>query len=152
MTVDIVKFQPEHARALTVVANHGEAYTPDWSEATAMLASRAQQPSYTFIANGEVLAVCGIIPIHRARAAVWAAIGQRVIDSSPATVAREARKIIKRMHAEGYTRLEAEIPAEWYVNLRFADWLGFKLEGLLQKAWPDGTDAYMMARCDNATD
>jgi len=148
--VKIRDFQPTDALSLKQVANHGEEFAPRWEEAFSLLEQRSQYPAWTITdETGVVLAVCGVWPIHSERGAVWAAIGADVVRDHPATVARVGRLIVRMMQEE-FPRIEAEIPVDWIVNARYAQWLGFEYEGVMKRSWVDGSDTYMLARVDYA--
>jgi hypothetical protein len=57
-----------------------------------------------------------------------------------------AHKLIEWMDSKQFKRIEITVDRGWAPGMRWADMLGFKLEGVMHSYYPHGGDAYLYAR------
>ena len=102
--------------------------------------------AYTLVDGEEVLAVGGA---H----IMWFGVGELWVLVSPeakrraAPFARYTKGVIDSILQEHkLRRMQASIHVEDQPAIRFAEWLGFKNEGVMRKYGVEGDDYYRMAR------
>lgn len=144
MNVEIRNYRAQDALDIVAtVANHDGVSFEGFEEHAR---KHEKYPAYTVVIDGTVAAVAGVLPFWAKRGEAWAMIRHDVIERYPITVAKYARQIVSLfIDRHGFDRLEAPIPEGAYVNLRFAQWLGFSTEGIMRKAGPNGENVYMTA-------
>jgi len=57
-----------------------------------------------------------------------------------------AHKLIEWMDSKQFKRVEITVERGWAPGMRWADMLGFHLEGIMHSYYPSGGDAYLYAR------
>ena len=92
------------------------------------------------------LGVVGAWPAWNGVAIVWALLTDEIIDR-PLSLCKGAHRwmdyIVKR---ENIHRLQTLVQPEHDAAQRWAHWLGFQREGLMERASPQGTDLWLYAR------
>jgi len=101
--------------------------------------------------DDELLACAGCHILWEGVAEGWIIMAKNGY-GSPKTVARYTGKLFETiMNDNDLWRMQASVSVNDTRALRFADWLGFKDEGLMEKFGPDGGDYRRLARlrCQN---
>jgi hypothetical protein len=150
--LDFMPLTPEVARLLTATAEPG-LVLPAGVEAWAAAAARA--PDLNFVASatfglhaGRIVAAGGVIPDYLPRATAWFMIDPSLPDRALVAARRKARDVIASAHAQGCRRIEAQVHERFPAGCRFAEKLGFELEGHSPCWLPDGSGVFTFARLD----
>lgn len=92
------------------------------------------------------LGVLGAWPAWSGVAVVWAVLTDELL-ARPMTLCKGARHWIDYVvDREGIRRLQTTIEPGHDAALRWARWLGFEREGLMERASPQGGDLWLYAR------
>ena len=138
----IIKFIPEHAKE-SVVENKLSFGTQspdhDWEH---HMERAALHDAWTGIENGHIIAAAGFIPMWDGVAECWF-IGSDRIQTRIKSVVKTTKDIMSKAP---YARMHANVKADWMQAIRFAEFLGFKKEGLMKKFGPEGADYIVMGR------
>lgn len=114
--------------------------TQAWAE---LKASRG--PAVTAVSRGRVVACGGLEILWEGMAEGWCLFADD-LDGNALSISRKVLEIMQEWIKEHkLVRIQAPMRADFKMGLRFAEWLGFKKEGVLQKYHPDGSDAIMYA-------
>ena len=102
--------------------------------------------AYTLLDNNVPICSGGIIPTWLGNAQGWVISSKRIFRNKV-----KASRLIKERTDLLCTnnkiwRLQTAVKADFKVGFRFAQFLGFKNEGLMKAYGPDKTDYYRMAR------
>ena len=102
--------------------------------------------SFTLLHNNNPVCSGGIVPLWNGVAEGWVISSKRIYKER----IRASRLIRKRTDllcaANKIWRLQTAVKSNFKTGLRFAEFLGFKNEGLMKAYGPDKTDYYRMAR------
>ena len=102
--------------------------------------------SFTLLCNSECVCSGGIVPLWSGVAEGWVISSKRIYENR----IKASRLIKKRTDllcaANKIWRLQTAVKSNFKTGLRFAEFLGFKNEGLMKAYGPDKTDYYRMAR------
>ena len=102
--------------------------------------------SFTLLHNNNPLCSGGIVPLWNGVAEGWVISSKRIFKNR----IKASRLIKKRTDllcaANKIWRLQTAVKSNFKTGLRFAEFLGFKNEGLMKAYGPDKTDYYRMAR------
>ena len=102
--------------------------------------------AYTLLDNNVPICSGGIVPLWTGVAEGWVISSKRIYKER----IRASRLIRKRTDilcaANKIWRLQTAVKSNFKTGLRFAEFLGFKNEGLMKAFGPDKTDYYRMAR------
>ena len=102
--------------------------------------------SFTLLHNNFPVCSGGIVPLWTGVAEGWVISSKRIFK----TRIKASRLIKKRTDllcaANKIWRLQTAVKSNFKTGLRFAEFLGFKNEGLMKAYGPDKTDYYRMAR------
>jgi hypothetical protein len=102
--------------------------------------------SFTLLHDNIPLCSGGIIPLWNGVAEGWVISSKRIFKNR----IRASRLIRKRTDLlcanNKIWRLQTAVKANFKTGIRFAEFLGFKNEGLMKAFGPDKTDYYRMAR------
>ena len=102
--------------------------------------------SFTLLHNNNPVCSGGIVPLWNRVAEGWVISSKRIYKER----IRASRLIRKRTDllcaANKIWRLQTAVKSNFKTGLRFAEFLGFKNEGLMKAYGPDKTDYYRMAR------
>jgi RimJ/RimL family protein N-acetyltransferase len=100
----------------------------------------------TCLLNGQPVGMFGIVELWTGVAEMWSIISE------------DARRYPKQLTLVGKAvcdiaaqslrlhRLQITVRSDEEASLRWANYLGFEIEGLMRRYTPDGVDAYIMAR------
>lgn len=135
----IVPMTAEHLRDIKTPFEFAQAHK-------SVLASDKSSPAYTGIYDGEIIAVGGA-------SIMWGGVGEAwyVVSSEglkkPFIIAKYAGYMLDYLQEENKLhRLQASVAKSDLVANRFANWLGFKNEGIMDRYGPDKTDYVRYAR------
>ena len=102
--------------------------------------------AFTLLCNSQPIVSGGIFPLWNGVAEGWVISSKRIYKER----IRASRLIRKRTDllcaANKIWRLQTAVKSNFKTGLRFAEFLGFKNEGLMKAYGPDKTDYYRMAR------
>ena len=102
--------------------------------------------SFTLLHNNNPLCSGGIVPLWNGVAEGWVISSKRILSNK----IKSSRLIKERTDLlcanNKIWRLQTAVKADFKIGLRFAEFLGFKNEGLMRGYGPDKTDYYLMAR------
>ena len=102
--------------------------------------------SFTLLDDNKPVCSGGIIPTWLGNAEGWVISSKRIFKNK----IKAARLIKKRTDLlcanNKIWRLQTTVKADFKIGFRFAQFLGFKNEGLMKAYGPDRTDYYRMAR------
>ena len=102
--------------------------------------------SFTLLHNNNPVCSGGIVPLWNGVAEGWVISSKRIFKNR----IKASRLIKKRTDllcaANKIWRLQTALKSNFKTGLRFAEFLGFKNEGLMKAYGPDKTDYYRMAR------
>ena len=102
--------------------------------------------SFTLLHDNIPLCSGGIIPLWNGNAQGWVISSKRIFKNR----IRASRLIKKRTDilcaANKIWRLQTSVKANFTTGMRFAEFLGFKNEGLMRGYGPDKSDYYLMAK------
>lgn len=100
--------------------------------------------AYTLVADGNIIGCAGIHTLWPGTGEGWAVVSPLAKNYIRAAIM--ARKgLIEAFKEHGYNRIHAAIDPEWDTAVQFAEWLGFKSEGLMKKYGPNGRDKVLCA-------
>lgn len=102
--------------------------------------------AFTLLCNSQPIVSGGIFPLWNGVAEGWVISSKRIFD-----IKVKAARLIKRRTdilcaANKIWRLQTTVKSNFKTGLRFAEFLGFKNEGLMRGYGPDQTDYYRMAK------
>ena len=102
--------------------------------------------SFTLLCNSEPVCSGGIVPLWYGVAEGWVISSKRIFQNKI-----KAARLIKRRtdllcNNNKIWRLQTAVKANFTLGVRFAEFLGLKKEGLMEKYGPDKTDYFRMAK------
>ena len=102
--------------------------------------------AYTLLLNNQPIVSGGIFPLWNGVCEGWVISSKRIFG-----VKIKAAKLIRHRTdilcaANKVWRLQTTVKANFKMGLRFAEFLGFKNEGLMRGYGPDKSDYYRMAK------
>ena len=144
--MNIVQFQPDHARELlNGEMNIGAPANPkDFLKFVDEMVVNGM--SFSGIVNGEVIGSGGIVPVYKHMAEVWLLLSGKVYKNRLTTIRNILINMDKMQKQHQFVRLQAAVKASWPEAVRFASWMGFENEGLMRKFGPDHEDYYRFAK------
>jgi len=102
--------------------------------------------AFTLLDNNVPICSGGIIPTWLGSAEGWVISSKRIFENK-IKAARLIRERTDLLCANNKIwRLQTAVKADFKIGVRFAEFLGFKNEGLMKAYGPDKTDYYRMAR------
>lgn len=127
---------------------------PDAAEHVLGLGSRLSMVDQNLVYYGgitmrvgdDVVAMAGVLPFSDHSCELWMRTGV-LADKHWLALARAGKRWVRRIWSEkqNVKRLQVTVRHDIRVNVRFARWLGFEVEGLLRRYGPDGSDHFMMS-------
>ena len=133
-------FHPEHLSMIDLQPH--QQFVMDVSNAQDIGKLLMMCESYSFIHENICYAITGLLAPVPWRATVWSLLSK---DAGKHFL--YIHKTLKRMLDEKpYQRIEMISYASFKPSMRWAEMLGFRLEGLMQKYFPTGEDGLMYAR------
>lgn len=102
--------------------------------------------SFTGLVNGKPIAAGGVFKLWDGVAEGWV-LATKEIYKYPIFCAKHIKQRTEIiLKANKIKRIQTSVKADCDVALRFAKWLGFKKEGLMESYGPDGSDFVRFAR------
>ena len=102
--------------------------------------------SFTLLDDNVPICSGGIVPTWLGNAQGWVISSKRIFRNK-VKASRLIRKRTDLLCANNKIwRLQTAVKADFKIGVRFAEFLGFKNEGLMKAYGPDKTDYYRMAR------
>ena len=136
--IEHIPYKPEHAK--DIIAYGATGYCGDYTaEQIETLANvKLNGAAFTCVYNGRIVS-CGGYEL------MWAGVAQAwflcVNDINPLLIKDSKRKFLEI--TKGISRVQAPLRSDFPVGVRFAEYMGFKLESVMKRFHPDGTDALM---------
>ena len=143
----IVPYQKEHGQSMIAFGLNDKLMDLDaryWKENR--IDAALVGLSFTLLRDNIPIVSGGIYPLWDGVAEGWVISSKRIFE-----VKVKAAKLIKQRTdilcaANKVWRLQTTVKANFKIGLRFAEFLGFKNEGLMRGYGPDKSDYYRMAK------
>tara|TARA_A100001388_G_scaffold264327_1_gene235487 strand:- start:381 stop:833 length:453 start_codon:yes stop_codon:yes gene_type:complete len=143
---EIVPYDPQHGEDMIAYGLNDKLMDHDATFKDNRIDFKTPALSYTLLCNGEPVCSGGIIPLWNGNAQGWVISSKRIFKNR----IRASRLIKKRTDilcaANKIWRLQTSVKANFTTGMRFAEFLGFKNEGLMRGYGPDKSDYYLMAK------
>jgi len=102
--------------------------------------------SYSLLVNNNPVLCGGIYPLWNGVAEGWVMSSKKVHDYKIKSAAAVKKRLDLLCTNNKIWRLQTAVKEEFKTGVRFAEWLGLKNEGLMEKYGPDKTNYYRMAK------
>ena len=102
--------------------------------------------SFTLLVDDNPILSGGIIPLWNGVAEGWVMASKEVHDYKIKSAAAVKKRLDLLCTNNKIWRLQTAVKEEFKTGVRFAEWLGLKKEGLMEKYGPDKTNYYRMAK------
>ena len=102
--------------------------------------------SFTLLADDNIVLCGGITPLWNGVAEGWIIASKRIYQHKIKSVKSIKRRLDLLCTNNNIWRLQTSVKENFDTGVRFAEWLGLKKEGLMQKYGPDGTNYFRMAK------
>jgi len=136
---NIVPFRKEHLSKINLAFEMTEAGKQS-------LASYGDVIGYTGFKDDTVLATGGVHRMWEGVGEAWILVGKEGLEL-PKVVAKYTNYIFQHIQEEhDLFRIQASVSVADERANRYAQWLGFQKEGIMQKYGPDGSDYIRYAR------
>ena len=143
---EIVPYKPDHGNQMIEFGLNDKLMDHDATFKENRIDFALAGLSFTLLCNSEPICSGGIIPLWNGSAEGWVISSKRIFKNR----IRASRLIRKRTDLlcanNNIWRLQTAVKADFKIGLRFAEFLGFKNEGLMTGYGPDKSDYYRMAR------
>ena len=143
---EIVPYKPDHGNEMIEFGLNDKLMDHDATFKDNRIDFALVGLSFTLLCNSEPICSGGIIPLWNGSAEGWVISSKRIFKNR----IRASRLIRKRTDLlcanNNIWRLQTAVKADFKIGLRFAEFLGFKNEGLMTGYGPDKSDYYRMAR------
>ena len=142
----IVAYQQEHGSTMIANGLNDKLMDLDASYEENRIDAAVAGMAFTLLLNNQPIVSGGIFPLWHGVAEGWVISSKRIFD-----VKVKAARLIKQRTdilcaANKIWRLQTTVKSNFKTGLRFAEFLGFKNEGLMRGYGPDKTDYYRMAK------
>jgi len=98
----------------------------------------------TFLHQGEVIAIGGMIPHWRGYSNSWFLTGDAVRSKAGLALTKSVKYVIETYIANNYIhRLDTYVSPDNDENVRWIELLGFERESLARRVMPNGDDMYV---------
>jgi hypothetical protein len=135
-----VQFEPLHIEILRLQREQADGfgvYSPEYG-----CALKEAGPAFTGMIEGQPIICAGIARQWNGRGLAWALMSE---DCGKHFVAI-TRAVKRYLDAADWSRLEAQVDAEFPRAIRWAEMLGFSVESLMPRFTDRGRDAFMYVR------
>ena len=143
---EIVPYKPDHGNQMIEFGLNDKLMDIDASFTENRIDFALAGLSFTLLHNNNPVCSGGIVPLWTGVAEGWVISSKRIYKER----IKASRLIRKRTDilcaANKIWRLQTAVKSNFKTGLRFAEFLGFKNEGLMKAYGPDKTDYYRMAR------
>ena len=102
--------------------------------------------SYALLCDNQPILGGGIYPLWNGVAEGWVISSKRVHDHKIKSAASVKKRLDLLCTNNKIWRLQTSVKEDFKTGIRFAEWLGLKKEGLMEKYGPDKTNYYRMAK------
>ena len=142
----IVAYQKEQGSSMIASGLNDKLMDLDASYEENRIDAAVAGMAYTLLLNNQPIVSGGIFPLWNGVCEGWVISSKRIFD-----VKIKAAKLIRHRTdilcaANKVWRLQTTVKANFKMGLRFAEFLGFKNEGLMRGYGPDKSDYYRMAK------
>ena len=143
---EIVPYKPDHGNEMIEFGLNDKLMDHDATFKDNRIDFALAGLSFTLLHNNFPVCSGGIVPLWTGVAEGWVISSKRIFKNR----IKASRLIKKRTDllcaANKIWRLQTAVKSNFKTGLRFAEFLGFKNEGLMKAYGPDKTDYYRMAR------
>ena len=143
---EIVPYQPEHGEFMIEFGLNDKLMDGDAEYEENRIDFATPGLSFTLLADNRIVLSGGIHPIWDGVAEGWVISSKRIYENR----IKASRLIRKRTDllcaANKIWRLQTSVKANFKMGIRFAEFLGFEIEGLMRGYGPDKSDYYRMAK------
>ena len=142
----IVSYQRQHGSTMIAMGLNDKLMDLDASYEENRIDAAVAGMAFTLLCNSQPIVSGGIFPLWNGVAEGWVISSKRIFN-----IKVKAARLIKRRTdilcaANKIWRLQTTVKSNFKTGLRFAEFLGFKNEGLMRGYGPDQTDYYRMAK------
>ena len=102
--------------------------------------------AYTMWVDDKPVFSFGMVILWKGVAEGWVMASQNIFDVKFLAAKTITSMMINHCKKNKIKRLQTSVKAEFKEGVRFATWLGMKIEGLKKNYGPDGSDYYQLAR------
>ena len=143
---EIVPYKPDHGNEMIEFGLNDKLMDIDANFTENRIDFALAGLSFTLLHNNNPVCSGGIVPLWNGVAEGWVISSKRIYKER----IRASRLIRKRTDllcaANKIWRLQTAVKSNFKTGLRFAEFLGFKNEGLMRGYGPDKSDYYLMAK------
>ena len=102
--------------------------------------------SYTLLVDNIPVLAGGVYPLWDGVAEGWVLSSKRILNYKIKAAGSVKKRLDLICINNNIWRLQTSVKEGFHTGVRFAEWLGLKKEGLMQKYGPDGTNYFRMAK------
>lgn len=139
--IEFIPYEPSHFVAIS--KDNTEGVNGFSVQASADFHSR--YPATTALHNGNPVASFGVTPLWDGVSEVWAVFSRRWAADNGSFIAKSSRKWIEDRMVDNH-RVQCFVIDSNAAAKKFAEFLGFEVEGRMRKYGPTGEDFIMYAR------
>jgi len=147
MANELKPFLPEHADEIVAIGLNDKLMEIDASYKNNRICNYSTKGNaYTMFMNDKPIFAIGIVILWDGVAEGWVIASQNIFEMkflSAKTMKELTDDMCKKNKIK---RLQTSVKADFKLGIRFATWLGFKIEGLKKKYGPDGSDYYQLGK------
>ena len=137
--LDLVKFDTQHIMDIETMFDFP-------LSARKAFENKSDVDGYTLMDGDEIIVCGGVHMMWEGVGEGWLVMSKNAYDK-PITVARYTDRLFDTiMDDNAMWRVQASVHTNDAQSVRFAEWLGFEIEGVMKKFGPDGTNYFRMAR------
>lgn len=136
----VVPMEPWHLEVLTL--QPAQASMGVWTGNAGYCSELAKFEGYAGLDGDEVLGCIGILPQWEGRSIAWALLG----NVGPRRFVAVHKAVERWINERSPRRLETWVAVGHSAGERWAEMLGFSVEGLMKAFMPDGSNAWLCAR------
>tara|TARA_R100000234_G_scaffold27548_1_gene15873 strand:+ start:2652 stop:3092 length:441 start_codon:yes stop_codon:yes gene_type:complete len=144
--MQIVNFNISHADALLAESLNDEKNRPVIQLIEFVKEMCKAELSFTGIINDELIACAGIYEIWDGVGEAWF-LGSQKMNQHPIKISRAIKKNLTRiMKEKNFHRIQAHVRIDYKKAIKFAEFVGMKNEGEMQKYTPDKVNVLRYAK------
>jgi len=144
--VEIIPFKSEHAQSILGLGMNEPAFELRPEHHKYVVSMEEVGMSFTGTVNSIPIAAGGVNHLWDNVAEGWV-IASKEIWKYPITCARAIKIRTDYLATNNkIKRIQTSVKSDCDKAIRFAEWLGFKREGLMKQYGPDGSDYYLYAK------
>ena len=142
----IIPYQVEHGDEIVAFGMNDKLMEIDASFTENRMDVAISGLSYTLLCDHQPILAGGIYPLWDGVAEGWVMSSKRVFDHKIKSAASVKRRLDLLCTNNKIWRLQTSVKEDFKTGVRFAEWLGLKKEGLMEKYGPDKTNYYRLAK------